>query len=644
MSKLDKDLQIVALLNSHTDWVTAGFLAKELGFSVRNIKYTIEDINSAHSALIFSSNKGYKVDKERAGELLADHHDNGGIPRDYEERKKYLINHCLLENQQLSLSELADFFCISPITLQNELSKIRSYLSAFHLNLKTKNEIIIISGLAKDKRAVILDLLDNELQKSFLTPNYIQEIFTTVDLIKIKKLVTRVMGEYEYFLDEYALLNYVLHIALTIELRSTEPYFEARKSITQKDILKLGSPHVLKIVNQLYLKLKELYNTNYDLEDIYEASILMMTRVVSKKFNNIDYPELGKIIGTKIKNLNDDIVLAVKNTYGVELNNESFQIRFSFHLKNLLLRLENNITISTMQFRNIKNDYPLIYAISVFISNIILQHTGHQLPEDEIAYIALHVGVLFEETKAINDKVNCVLVCPDYLGIAKAIFRNLSTFFSESMLISNIVLSLDAEIDFDHTDLILSTMPVKETIAIPYKEIKPFLEEADYRSISALLDDIKRDKTKRRFRQKVLYFFHRDLFFGDRSFRDSVEIIETMCDKMAVEGYVTSSYKAEIYEHEEISASSYGNVAIPHPLNNNAKSSIIAIAICRHPIQWGQNDVNLVFMLSLKEEDKELFMDIFDFITKIIREENTFNNIMNAKNFDEFINVLVSSY
>ena len=28
---------------------------------------------------------------------------------------------------------------------------------------------------------------------------------------------------YEYFLDDYSLLNYVLHIALTVELRSSNP-------------------------------------------------------------------------------------------------------------------------------------------------------------------------------------------------------------------------------------------------------------------------------------------------------------------------------------------------------------------------------------------------------------------------------------
>lgn len=113
---------------------------------------------------------------------------------------------------------------------------------------------------------------------------------------------------------------------------------------------------------------------------------------------------------------------------------------------------------------------------------------------------------------------------------------------------------------------------------------------------------------------------------------------------MAENEYVAKNYKNQIYEHEKISSSSYGNVAIPHPLNNEAKSSVIALAISPEPISWGFNKVNLVFMLSLKEEDKELFSDIFEFITKIIKDPQTFGRIMKASTFNDFINILVSLY
>jgi lichenan operon transcriptional antiterminator len=79
---------------------------------------------------------------------------------------------------------------------------------------------------------------------------------------------------------------------------------------------------------------------------------------------------------------------------------------------------------------------------------------------------------------------------------------------------------------------------------------------------------------------------------------------------MMEKNYVDKNYKNEIYEHEEVAPSSYGNIAIPHPLSNDAISSVIAISINPTPIQWGSNKVNIVFMLSLQEENREHFKDI----------------------------------
>ena len=71
---------------------------------------------------------------------------------------------------------------------------------------------------------------------------------------------------------------------------------------------------------------------------------------------------------------------------------------------------------------------------------------------------------------------------------------------------------------------------------------------------------------------------------------------------------------------------------------------MIAVSLNPEPISWGINQVNLVFMLSLKEEDRDLFSDIFEFITQILKDEHIFKKIMSIKTYDEFINSLVSFY
>lgn len=644
MTNLDKKLQTISYLNNQTNWTTTATLANYLDISVRSVKYCISEINKEYPKLIISSNKGYKIDKEQARAIL-NVHTNSAIPRNYEERKREIIISILLEKQRPTISELSERLCISPVTLQNELSKIRTEISKYHLNVHTRNDIVSITGLSKDKRKIILDLINNEIQNSYFSLDRVQLIFTTVDLTKIEKLVTGILTENEYFLDSYSLFNYVLHIALTIELRGNrQDMKDVRSPIEQEALMELGSPHVQKIVNEIYLKLKEIYNTDYSLLDIYQASVLMMTRVVSNHVSSISYNQIESILGKDISDLLEMIVASVDDTYCVNLRNENFLIRFAFHLKNLLVRLEYHIEITNLQFSGIKNDYPLIYAISVHISNIIYKFSGYVLPEDEIAYIALHVGVLMDENKALRDKVNAIIICPNYYSLGQKISKKLSSIYSENLLISNVLTSIRNDTDLYGVDLILSTEPIDTSIPIRHYILNPFVTETDIRNIFTIVDDIKSNKIKNIIRDKIMYFFHEDLFFTDKKFKNDVEAIETMCDIMISHQYVDTSYKEEIYAHEKISPSSYGNIAIPHPLNNKAKSSVIAVSLNPEPISWGINQVNLVFMLSLKEEDRDLFSDIFEFITQILKDEHIFKKIMSIKTYDEFINSLVSFY
>ena len=145
-------------------------------------------------------------------------------------------------------------------------------------------------------------------------------------------------------------------------------------------------------------------------------------------------------------------------------------------------------------------------------------------------------------------------------------------------------------------------------------------------------------------REKILYFFHPDLFFACRQFTTHTDAIEVMCAAMTAGGYVDEDYRQQIDYHEKLSPSAYGNIAIPHPLDNKAKSSAIAVSVNPRPIQWGANQVNLVFMLSLMEKDKEQFSNIFDFIVHIMKDEETFRKMMEVTSFEEFTSLLVSCY
>ena len=639
----EREKQIISFLTNQFDWVSSKTISTFLDTSVRTVKYCISDLNNRYPALIYSSSKGYKINKEVSKNLLEEDK-NINIPINYEERKNYIIKSILMDNHRPSIDALSNILCISPVTLQNELSRMRQELSKYHLNIHTKNDVVSITGISKDKRKIIMDMINDEIKTTSFSIEHTNEMFMNVDLKKIESIVLAVLNKYEFFLDTYSLFNYVLHIALTLEIHKNHPSHELIDLTEQEAITNLSTGTIRDIVMDIYNELKKVYNLDYNYNDILQASILMMTRVVTMDVDGISYNQIESLLGKDISDLLNDIIDSVYKTYSINLDNENFLIRFAFHLRNLLLRLQYNIKITNLQFSGIKNEYPLMYAVSVHVSKIITQHCGYILPEDEISYICLHVGVMMDEKKAVDGKVKAIIVCPNYFSLGKKIFKKLSEICNDDLLISNVVTYLSDDVDLSNIELILSTENISPSITIPHYILSPFVSQEDIQSIFALVNDIKNKKIQNTIKKKLQYFFHKELFFTGYDFKTDKDAIEEICDTMLKHDYVDSNYKEQIYEHERISPSSYGNIAIPHPLGNTAKSSVIAVSLNPKAIHWGYNNVNLVFMLSLKEEDKDYFSDIFEFIDSILKDEKKFNRIINIKDYDEFISYLISMY
>jgi len=638
---INKKIQLINFLLNQGTWVTTSIIANFLESSPRSVSTYISEINKEFDNVIISSNKGYKIQKEKAVNII-NAAPTRRIPSNYEERKKYILEKILLSQQFPTIDFLSDRLCISPLTLQNEISKLRNELSEFQLHLRIKNNKLSIIGPDRDKRRLVLDLINEELENSSFSLEGIQELFINVDLKKIKNLVLSILKKNEYFLDDYSLLNYILHIAVFIELNGTQNIAN-KEHITHKiNFREVASPHVHQIIEGIFNELKLVYGGDYSSDDFFEVSLSMMTSAVSNHIAKLHMDQLEELVGREIEELLFEIVRSVRSTYSIDLKEDGFMIRFAFHLKNVIERVDNNINIRNSQFKKIKCDFPLIYVIAVYISNIINKKTNHTLSEDEIAYIALHIGVLMEEKKAYSEKLKCIVLSPDYYTVGRTLFRRLKTVFSENLIITNFITSIDDLTDSEDCDLLLSTVEINPRIETPYVLMDPFLSEASINNIFQRIDEVKQLKIKQKMTNQFKYFFRNDLFFYNYPFKTHIDAIETMCDYMMEKDYVDKNYKKEIYEHEEVAPSSYGNVAIPHPLSNSAISSVIAISINPVPIQWGSNKVNIVFMLSLQEENREHFKDIFDFITHIISNKEFYIKIINAKTYEEFINILVS--
>ncbi len=632
--------EVLSYLNHQKEWMTASELAIAVGCSVRSVKTYIAELNSSYPDLIASSRKGFLLsDKGLAFRLLNETED--ALPQTFEGRKAYMMQKLLIESLQMDLDDLAKKLCISPLTLTNEIAKFKKELIPFDLVFRTKNNKVWIDGNEKNKKKMISHIIYDSTKDFCCNLDAIQKYLPDIDLRMIRLIVTESMREFHYYIDDFSLLNFTLHVGITTErCYGPEHMREAKQEEPLRELAALPA-HITSLMNQIFEKMKQHFHVEYHASEKLDLSLLLMTRLI-RDSQTENRSNLREMLPQDIRKLLEVIQKRVRLTFYLNLNNQDFLFRFALHLKNMIIRLENQIALKNPQLHSIKNSYPFIYDVSVFIADIIRQERGFLLSEDEIAYIALHLGVQLEEQRAFRERVKLLLICPHYYSSNHKLLAKINMLFEDNVLICGALSGPDELSAYGDYDLIVSTMPVLPAPDVPVVPISYQMRNADIAAVSSAIEQVKKQRIKTILEQKLKYLFHEELFYYQPAFYSREDTISCMADQLEAAGYVEANFKEKLFERERISSSAFGNIAMPHPMEMCSKKTAIAVSCYPSGVPWNQNRVNLVLMLSITEEDRPLFRDIFDLVTEIISDNKNFRALVSTKTCQEFIKLLVS--
>lgn len=94
------------------------------------------------------------------------------------------------------------------------------------------------------------------------------------------------------------------------------------------------------------------------------------------------------------------------------------------------------------------------------------------------------------------------------------------------------------------------------------------------------------------------------------------EIIDDAVQRMIDHHKVNEKYLLSVYKREAwLPTYLQGNIAIPHGESEFVTKSVIHITKLDKPVCWdGENFVNYVFMIALKEDDTEAFQELYNYI------------------------------
>ena len=146
-----KYFDLINILISEDDWITAKQLSIKGNISERSVKNYISGINQIEKHLIMSSRKGYIINKERAKLQLSK--TKREFPETPEERVKYIIMDLLTidsSERGIDLYEISEKMFVSYETVKKDIVRVKNKLKKYDLYVNSiKSKIFIDVGAYK---------------------------------------------------------------------------------------------------------------------------------------------------------------------------------------------------------------------------------------------------------------------------------------------------------------------------------------------------------------------------------------------------------------------------------------------------------------------------------------------------------------
>jgi lichenan operon transcriptional antiterminator len=632
---IDKHERLLDYLAQADDWVTASELADRLGVTTRSVRSYVTAVKSSARPLevIASSTSGYRLNRELYASFLASARTRGTELETPRDRVYHLVRRLSDAPDGLDIFSLADSLFVSESTIEADLRKIKAIVEESDLTLSRRGSLVSIAGSELNLRRLLSRMFQDGGAQGFLELESIQREFESANLRAFKTDLIGMLDSHGYFVNEYGINNVLLHVAIAVDRTAKErrPVTDAAADATTGDIS---------------TELASLVIRHFDVPlsagDLDHLALLLTTRVVAPgrdgdESSTAPTAAMDETIATVRR-----IVGRVADEYVVDLDNEDFIVRLSLHVQNLIARANDKSYSRNPMTRSIKTAYPMIYELAVFIASEIQRSEGITILDDEISYIALHVGSYLERQSRREERVTCAIVCPNYYDLHLILRERLEAELGNELQIEIVITRNDVDWDELATDLVLTTI-ASRSYADNVVVIQPFLTEGDIDAIRRAVSRVRRQRRRVNLKDELLLFFDESLFLRNFYVSDEAAMIRALGERMVAAGVIEPAYIDGAIERERMSSTAFtDNIAVPHAMAMTAKRTAICIVVNDTPMTWGENRVGVIALIAFSASGRTTFQTVFDQFVSVFAERDDVQRLIHRSvDFPSFIEELV---
>lgn len=618
-----REKKLIKYLSQRDSWVSSSELVSAFGISLRTLRSTIKSIN-ADSNYILSSNKGYRIIKNTkiVEELLKDKNQNINV--NDTSRELIILKELLISKQPIDYFDLSNELYISEQTLFSSITTLKKIIAPYEVTIIKRKDTLSLQGNERNIRRLFSDIVYKEAENSILSTSILNAFFVDIDVFEIKNMIFKRISKRNFKINDFALNNIVLHLCIIIDRNKYEvkqEFFELNQTARNNDSHYICAAEILEWINNKY----DFKASKNDFDDIFALLLISMKKVGFKE----NLAVLDEFVDPSIISFVRKLIAEVYNEYYINLDNDEFISNFALHLNNIISR---KVALRNPLLTSIKDSYPTIYEVSVFIAKRIQdKYSDITMNDHQISYIALHVGAQIE--KQSLTKIKTIVINPEYLKLNSLILSKLETNFLNDLSIT--MISDESEIDgigSNNIDLILTTMPLQKYFPCEIVNVTVFISQKDIENIFAAISEIKKNRILDN--DYLLQYFDGTFCYFENNIADYEEVIKKLCE---THQELDDDFLKRVMIREEMSPSEYMNIAVLHPIQCDEKKTFITVGIFKKPNRWRKNEINIVFLLSVSQKDKNNFLKILKQLIEIFSSFKWMEHHSYINTYDKFV-------
>lgn len=426
-------------------------------------------------------------------------------PYSPEDRQNYILKRLFMTKSNVTIQEIAEELYVSRVTIHKDLQNVEKWLNGFDLKLFRKtNHGIEIIGDEEHWREAIASLISINKHNDELMELFYNDYNGRIDyksLIKLKelvdidykhleKIVKKTEEKLDYRFSDEAFISLIIHIAISIKRLKEEKDI----SLPNETLQNLKSREEFILAEEMATDIQKSFDVKLPESEV--GYILL--HILGSKLQHNEDEEL--IVGFEDGDDNDlsaemakEIIDIAEKSLSLKLSQDKqFFYGLCLHLRPTINRLKYNLTLRNPMLTEIKENYPDIFGVAWITSVVFEKYLGIKIDEEEIGYIALHIGAAVERNK---NSLRALIVCHSGIGTSQILLARLKKSFRYldiKGVLSSIAIKNNS---LDDIDIIISTVPLEE-VEKPVLVVKPLLTQKDIKRLNNFINIINQGKTQ----------------------------------------------------------------------------------------------------------------------------------------------------